>query len=245
MTILTNQSQGNTCAHKTGVHRTGAIRNGAHKTGANKTRAHKTWFVVLAIMAVLSFGVPQHHAKADDFTDAKAAYSAGDYKEAARLYRLAADQGDADAQFNLGLMYKNGEGVSRDAVEAARLYRLAADQGDADAQFNLGVMYYYGEGVSRDAVEAARFFRLAADQGDADAQFNLGLMYKNGEGVFRDYKRAFMWLSIAAVNGGENSAEVRDLVEFQIIFDPTLGRAGLKDAEAMARRCYESDYKDC
>ena len=56
-----------------------------------------------------------------------------DHAEATRLYRLAAEQGDARAQCNLGLMYEHGDGVPQDHAEAARLYRLAADQGDARA----------------------------------------------------------------------------------------------------------------
>jgi TPR repeat protein len=58
---------------------------------------------------------------------------AQDKAEAVRLYRLAAAQGDADAQFNLGLMFAYGEGVAQDKAEAVRLYRLAAAQGDAKA----------------------------------------------------------------------------------------------------------------
>ncbi len=61
-----------------------------------------------------------------------------DDAEAVRWYRLAADQGNATAQFNLGVMYDTGRGVPQDDAEAVRWYRLAADQGDADAQFNLG-----------------------------------------------------------------------------------------------------------
>ena len=55
--------------------------------------------------------------------------------------RALADQGDVDAQFNLGVMYDNGEGVPQDYAEAVRWYRLAAEQGNASAQFNLGSMY--------------------------------------------------------------------------------------------------------
>ena len=68
--------------------------------------------------------------------------------EAARWYRLAADQGDADAQDALGLMYLNGLGVGQDHAEAARLFRRPAGQGLASAQANLGLMYANGEGVS-------------------------------------------------------------------------------------------------
>ena len=58
-----------------------------------------------------------------------------------RLYRLAAEQGLAEAQFYLGVMYRDGQGVAQDDVEAVRLWRLAAEQGDADAEFNLGMMH--------------------------------------------------------------------------------------------------------
>ena len=103
-----------------------------------------------------------------------------------RWYRLAADQGDASAQYNLGGRYANGLGVPQDEAEAVRWYRLAADQGNASAQYNLGLRYANGEGVLKDDAEAVRWYRLSADQGDASAQNNLGLRYDNGEGVLKD-----------------------------------------------------------
>ena len=96
------------------------------------------------------------------------------------LWRSAAEQGHANAQFNLGTMYAQGKGVKQDFGEAVRLFRKAADQGDADAQFNLGNMYAQGKGVKQDLGEAVRLYRRAADQGHAHAQFNLGVMYDQG-----------------------------------------------------------------
>ena len=58
-----------------------------------------------------------------------------------KWYRLAADQGNAIAQCNLGVMYDKGRGVPQDYAEAVKWYRLAAEQGHADAQFKLGIMY--------------------------------------------------------------------------------------------------------
>jgi|TARA_B110000967_G_scaffold6241_1_gene6254 TPR repeat protein len=66
----------------------------------------------------------------------------------------AAKQGDADAQFNLGIMYDIGEGVPENNAEAVKWYRKAADQGHAKAQFNLGLMYNNGEGVPENDAEA-------------------------------------------------------------------------------------------
>ncbi len=76
-----------------------------------------------------------------------------------------ATQGDADAQFNLGLMYYKGEptlGVEQNLSLAARWWWRAANKGHAKAQYNLGLMYHYGQGVEKDEEEAARWFRLAA-----------------------------------------------------------------------------------
>jgi TPR repeat protein len=70
-----------------------------------------------------------------------------DDREAARLFKLAADQGAAWAQYNLGLFYAHGRGgLPKDDREAARLFKFAADQGDAWAQANLGVFYVDGRG---------------------------------------------------------------------------------------------------
>ena len=88
-----------------------------------------------------------------------------DYTEAVRWYRLAAEQGDAFAQANLGLMYTNGQGVPQDDTEAVRWYRLAAEQGHALAQLNLGWRYNNGQGVPQDFVTAHMWYNLAAADG--------------------------------------------------------------------------------
>lgn len=93
---------------------------------------------------------------------AYAALQAGDYDTAFREYRLAAEQGDAMGQANLGNMYRLGYGVSHDGAEAVRWYRLAAEQGDAAAQANLGTMYKLGEGVPQDAILTHMWLNLAA-----------------------------------------------------------------------------------
>ena len=89
---------------------------------------------------------------------------------AIRWYRLAAEQGNAGAQLNLGLMYTRGEGVPQDDAEAVRWYRLAAEQGQVIAQFNLGVNYDRGEGVPKGAVNAYAWFNIAAARGYTNAK---------------------------------------------------------------------------
>ena len=118
-------------------------------------------------------------AFADDYQDAKDAYERKDYKEAVRLYRLSAEQGNANAQFLLGFMYYQGKGVLLDYKEAAKWYRLSAEQGDAIAQCNLGGMYNEGKGVPQDYKEAVKWWKLAAEQQDEQAQFILERMHGN------------------------------------------------------------------
>ena len=106
---------------------------------------------------------------AGDLQTGVAAYQAGDYATALRDFRKAADQGLADAQYNLGNMYATGRGVTQDYAEAVKWYRLAADQGNASAQYNPGGVYYTGLGVTQDYVMAHMWFNIAAASGDADA----------------------------------------------------------------------------
>jgi len=89
-----------------------------------------------------------------------------DEDEAVKGYRKAADQGDAEAQNNLGVCYATGQGVAKDAAEAVKWYRKAADQGLAAAQYNLGVCYENGQGVPKDESEAVKWYRMASDQGN-------------------------------------------------------------------------------
>ena len=122
-----------------------------------------------------------------------------DKKEAVRLYRKAADQGLAEAQYALGRIYSEGEGVDRE--EAAKWFRKAAEQGEVDAQFHLGSAYSSGEGVTQDKKEAVKWFRKAAEQGHMIAQFFLGWTYQMGKNVTQDYKEAVKWYRMAAEQG--------------------------------------------
>ena len=101
-----------------------------------------------------------------------------DNVQAVKWYRLAADQGNARAQDNLGLMYANGQGVPQNNAEAAKWYRLAAVQGYARAQYNLGVMYANGQGVPEDNVQAHKWFNLAGAGGDEDGRKNRDIVAK-------------------------------------------------------------------
>ena len=106
------------------------------------------------------------------YDEGVAAYERGDYEAALKEFRQLAEQGDAAAQYNLGMMYRNGKGVPPDYAEAVKWYRKASEQGQAYAQYNLGVMYRDGRGVPQDYVQAYLWSYLAAAQGRMDAWMN-------------------------------------------------------------------------
>jgi len=82
----------------------------------------------------------------------------------------AAEQGDADAQYDLATMYHNGEGVPQNYTEAMKWYKKAAEQGYVDAQYDLALMYLKGEGVSQDYIEGYVWASIASAKGKKDAK---------------------------------------------------------------------------
>jgi len=122
-----------------------------------------------------------------------------------------AEQGDADAQFSLGLHYSSAEGEALDFAQAARWYRRAADQDHALAQFNLGVMFARGQGMLPDQAASADWMRKAAEGGDAGGQHNLGVRCHRASldpfrlGAAESRIEAYKWFCLAAAQGYHGS----------------------------------------
>lgn len=128
------------------------------------------------------------------------------YAEAVKWYHQAAEQGDANAQNTLGVMYERGTGIPQDSTEAAKWYRQAAEQGLAKAQFNLGLVYAEGTGVPQDSTEALKWYRKAAAQGDPEGQYFLARMYFYGQGAPQDAADAVKW-NLRAAEQGHKAAQ--------------------------------------
>ena len=127
-----------------------------------------------------------------------------DFEEAARWYALAAEQGVSEAQNNLGVLYKDGQGVGQDFEEAARWFRTAAMQGNTLSQLNLGWLYHAGKGVRQDVDSARYWYTLAADKGHATARLNLGILcLQQG-----DTTQAVHHLQQAASQGNEGARRI-------------------------------------
>jgi TPR repeat protein len=127
-----------------------------------------------------------------------------DFPEAAFWYQKAAEQGVSEAQNNLGVMYKDGQGIRQDFGEAARWFLLAARQDNTLAQLNLGWLYHAGKGLRQDADSASYWYMRAAQKGHATAQLNIGILCLQQN----DTVTAIHWLKQASQQGNSGAQRI-------------------------------------
>ena len=118
-----------------------------------------------------------------------------------------AENGDAKAQFWIGLFCVKGENFKQDYEQALYWFGEAAEQGNVDAQISLGHMYREGLGTKKDDEKSFYWFKKAAEQGNEKAQLNVGLMFAAGKGVPEDYEQAEYWLNKSAEQDNEDAKE--------------------------------------
>jgi TPR repeat protein len=153
--------------------------------------------ITLPIASLLLTAIPSHA----DFQAGLDAYNHGDYATAVQEWQPAAESGNGNAEFDMGLLFSSGHGVSQDYTKAADWYRKAAEQGVVAADYNLAVLYANGQGVKQDKAEAAKWFTKAAEAGITQAATALGDLYSSDEGLPKDYVQAEKWYQIAADKG--------------------------------------------
>jgi TPR repeat protein len=142
-------------------------------------------------------------ARANEYLAGMALTKEGDkgttrYKEAMHWFRIAANDGNAAAQFSIGFMYENGLGADLDYNEAMRWYREAATRGNIAAFMNIGDMYIRGEGRKQDYPEGLGWYQKAAERGYSPAYYAIGYYHENGQGVPQDDAEALSWYQKAA-----------------------------------------------
>lgn len=164
--------------------------------------------------------------------------------------RQSAERGDADAEYKLGMIYLNGDGVARSPEQGMTWMRRAADQGHGKAEEGLGMLLQLGVGGQANLAEAAAWYRKAAEQGLPRAQGMLGNMLSNGVGIQRDPVEGMAWLRKSAEQG---YAPAQASLGIQVLNgDPApdtaaealswLRKAAAQDdrgAQAALGRCYE------
>ena len=190
-------------------------------------------FLILIFFSHLSVGWSA------DFQKGLTAAQKGDFATALSEWKPLAELDYAPAQYNLGVMFDDGNGVVQNYKTALKWYTLAAGQGYAPAQFNLGVMFNNGDGVVQNYNSALKWYTLAAEQGYAPAQFNLGTMFYNGNGVIQDNIYAHMWWNISASNGNKNASKYREIIA------KTMTSTDSSSAQKLARDCVKKKYKGC
>jgi|688.fasta_scaffold238381_3 hypothetical protein len=163
----------------------------------------KTCFTIL-----LSFWLLHPVARAD-LAKGLEAVEAGHWPTALAEFKPLANQGDPNAQVNLGNLYMRGLGVEQDYGSAYGWYAKAANQGHATGQNKLAVMLYYGLGIKENHTEAAQWFLKAAEQGDPAAAMVIAELFDKGDGVPASKIDAYIWLSIAADLGKEDALNER------------------------------------
>lgn len=145
-------------------------------------------------------------AQANTLEEARQKLMQKDYAAAHAIYLSLANQNDAKACYNLGLMSQNGDGVTQSMDEAVRWYTKSADLGYKEAQYTLGSLVFQRMIQSITYPQAVTYYELAAKQGHVKSQLNLGMLHLRGEVIAQDMPAAVHWLSLAASN---NSSEAQ------------------------------------
>ena len=159
------------------------------------SNAISRWMPSLVVPRLVSLANPTTATELPVISDAD-----GDQIVQFRLEK-AAEQGHPLAQYELGNMYYDGDGIRQDFTGAFKWYEKAAEQGYSQAQYELGGMYFNGQGVRQDLKEAFKWYEKSANQGLKEAQFQLGIMFHKGQGVRQDLKEAFKWNEKSANQG--------------------------------------------
>ncbi len=171
------------------------------------------------LFCILAFLLTSGATARADFEAGKRAYEQGDYATAVKELRPLAEQGNAEAQTFLGLMYFRGRGGPQDIGQGLKWFKAAAERGNAEGQFYLGSMYLMGIGTARDTAQGLKWLHLSAEQGMPDAQLLLGMAYMRGRDAPRDLVQADMWLQLAAAQGDPLAPKQRDKLEQQMTPD--------------------------
>ena len=189
---------------------------------------------------------------AQDFAKGWAAAEAEDFSTALKEWRPLAEQGDAQAQWGLGILYFSGKGVLQDNRNAFKFYKLAADQNNPDGQLGLATLYLEGLGVIQDYKAARTWFRKAANQGSSIAAGTLGYNYSKGtHGFLKDNVMAHAWYNIASANGSNavGVLDTNDMTKWygsqRDLVAKEMTSEDISKAQATARKCMESNYKEC
>ena len=176
---------------------------------------------------------------ANEFEKGMFALEMEDYERAVYYLSFEAVQGNPRAQYNLGLMYKNGIGVKKDFNEALGWFILGSNNDHMLSKYALGLMYYKGEGISKNYSKAMNLFLDASFMGHPASQINVGNMYYFGEGVGKNYPKAHMWWSFAKEKGVDAAFSNLTMIENKMT------NSQLLETQKLYNNCQQKTLPKC
>jgi hypothetical protein len=150
-----------------------------------------------------------------------------------------ATAGEGVAQYDLALMYDNGQGVAQDSMQAALWYRKAAENSVVQAEYRLGYDYFLGRGIPQNYAQSSKWWHKAAAQGYAPAEVGLGLSYYAGKGVSASNAKSYFWLDIAA-SGNLESGRMKNVIEMRDSVGSQLSTDVLAQTQELVEKWVES-----
>lgn len=164
----------------------------------NKKLTRLTILPTMLLAAMTSLAAPNEEQGKLLLHKGDSLYRQGNFEEAAIAYLISANEGNAEAQFDIAYAYFNGEGIERDYASAAMWFKRSARQNYAKAQYNLAYCYMNGRGVPRDYDKASDLLHLSANNNYKRAQLTLADCYANGILVEQNEKESQKWMAMAA-----------------------------------------------
>lgn len=164
----------------------------------NKKLTRLTILPAMLLAAMTSLAAPNEEQGKLLLQKGDSLYRQGNFEEAAIAYLISANEGNAEAQFDIAYAYFNGEGIERDYASAAMWFKRSARQNYAKAQYNLAYCYMNGRGVPRDYDKASDLLHQSANNNYKRAQLTLADCYANGILVEQNEKESQKWMAMAA-----------------------------------------------
>jgi uncharacterized protein len=163
------------------------------------------WGVVMPKRWLVLFLMFYNLAQANTLDEAKLKVQQKDFAAARAIYLDLANAGDAKACFNLGLMYHDGDGVTKNIEEAVNWYKKSAQLNYKEAQYTLASLVFNREIQSISYANAVQYYQQAAELGHVKSQLNLGMLHYRGDVITQNLNAAFKWLSLAASNNNSEA----------------------------------------
>jgi len=192
---------------------------------------------------------------ANGFDEAIEAYHKKDYSQALEQFMVLAKEENPQAQYNVGLIYANGLGITADIEEASKWYEHSARQGYGVAQFNLAILYDSKEDITGDYAKKAKFwYEQAVHSGVNQAYNNLGTLYLKGKGLEKNEVKALILFEkgvsledpASAVNTALlytwGTSTTHDKLKAKALFEKAISQGQEKAKAYLEQLCSESQW---